>query len=74
MIDALFTRLFAVAADEEERQWCREFLDEQTQRLQVSGDAAWKKRLAEEPSAARTAAVATLVQSLIATNRFLYIE
>jgi len=73
-IDELFLRLLGVPATPREREMCRTFIEQQTTRLQTVTDAAWNAKLKKEPALARTGAFASLAQSLLATNRFLYVE
>lgn len=73
-IDQLFLRLVAASATPEEQKLCRDFFKKQLERLQGVKEAAWTARLKKEPELVRVAAFASLAQSVLATNRFLYVE
>lgn len=73
-INELFLRLLASSATPEELEMCRQFLAQQTERLTKATDAVWKKRLKDQPDLVQVSAFATLAQSVVATNRFLYVE
>ena len=70
----LYKRLFAATITDRERQMCMEFLSNQTERLRRNPDAGWQKTLKNSPDMAERRAFASLCQTLLASNRFLYID
>lgn len=73
-INAIFIRLFSCQPTKSELDNCKQFLEMQTETLQNGDDAEWKKQLAEKPGLASKAALANLCQTLMSSNRFLYVH
>jgi len=73
-IDDLFLHLLSSSATPEERELCRKFMTQQMKHLQAVTDTAWKNKLKKEPDLIQVGAFASLAQSVMATNRFLYVE
>lgn len=73
-IQAAFVRLFACPPTQAEQQACLQFVQSQTEVLEANEDVEWKKKMSEEPGLAARTAMASLCQSLMASNRFLYVQ
>ncbi len=71
-IDRLFALLFSERPTAQERSSCEAFLRDQTTTLQAETDDEWQKVKAADPNAVEHRAWATLCQTLMASNRFLY--
>ncbi len=70
----IFLSLFAERASAEELSYCQEFLSSQRDQFAKDKNPAWLKQLEQSPHAADQRALASLCQTLIASNRFLYID
>jgi hypothetical protein len=70
----IFLRLFAERASAEELSYCHDFLISQRDQFAKDQNPAWLKQLEKSPYAADQRALASLCQTLIASNRFLYID
>lgn len=73
-IRTLFVRLFSTEPSEAELELCRSFIVEQAKHFRKDTDKDWQKRLKEDPGQAQERALAALGQTLLASNRFLYVE
>ncbi len=73
-IDWLYGALFGAGATAAEQAACREFVSGQAELYRNDPDAKWQKTLAQEPAAADRRALATLCQTLLASNRFLHVD
>ena len=70
----LFMRLFAVLPSPEETRTLSEFLERQTEQFGRNPDAQLKAVMETEKNAPRSRAFSLLCQSLMASNRFLYVD
>jgi hypothetical protein len=70
----LYARLFTATISESEQQSCLEFLASQTEHFRLDPDAAWQEILKKSPEEAEQRAFASLCQTLLASNRFLYVD
>jgi hypothetical protein len=66
--------LFSAEPTEDERASCSQFLDQQARVFREWSNAEWQERLKGDASAADLRALASLCQTLICTNRFLYVD
>ena len=73
-IRSLFARLFSAEPTKEEFELCRSFFDEQAAHFLKNPDESWQQSLKDHPSQAGQRAMAALGQTLLASNRFLYVE
>jgi hypothetical protein len=73
-IDRAFVLLFGQTATPAQRKACREFLTRQTAHFREHGDAAWKANVKKWPHAPELRATAALCQTLMCSNRFLYVD
>jgi hypothetical protein len=73
-IRTAFVRLFACQPNSQELQQSVDFVQSQAAVLQQSEDAEWKKQRAERPELVNRAALASLCQVLLSSNRFLYVQ
>jgi hypothetical protein len=73
-IDLAFELLFAGAPTDAERSACQQFVTTQTEHFKTHGDKAWLDNVAKNPEAAEARALASLCQTLLCGNRFLYID
>ncbi len=73
-IEDLFIRLFASRPDDSDKEICLAYLDSQTQQFNEDKDKNWQDQLSKDPSLTTKRALATLCQTLVASNRFLYID
>jgi hypothetical protein len=69
-----FQRIFAGEPTHDQLQKCIFFLEQQAQALQASTDPDWKKKVDEKPELVNLTALANLCQSLLSSNRFLYVQ
>lgn len=69
-----YETLFARPPTEAEQTACESFLAEQQAYFQTNGDPKWLERTAQDPAAAPQRALACLCQTLICSNRFLYVD
>jgi hypothetical protein len=69
-----FLQLFACEPTTGQLQACVDFLEQQVEALQANTDAEWKKKIEERPELASLTALANLCQSLMSSNRFLYVQ
>ena len=70
----LYERLFAANITEKQRKMCQEFLARQTEWFRNDPDPSWQKVLEQSPGQAERRAFASLCQTLLASNRFLYVD
>ena len=70
----LFARLFSTNPTPDELELCRSFFKEQADHFLKDPDEAWQKSLKDHPEKADQRALAALGQTLLASNRFLYVE
>ncbi|MBX3441138.1 MAG: PSD1 domain-containing protein [Planctomyces sp.] len=73
-IQLAYLLLFGSEPAPDELAACREFVAEQTTAFRDWADDAWKTRIEQNPSAAEQRALAALCQTLICSNRFLYLD
>ena len=73
-VSRVFERFFATAPTDAELIECAEFLTQQTELARRDPDADWQKQLSDRPRVAESRALAILCQSLMASNRFLYVD
>ncbi|MCA9018760.1 MAG: DUF1549 domain-containing protein, partial [Planctomycetaceae bacterium] len=69
-----FRRFFGREATPEELNECIGYLRLQTDQLRLYDDPAWQEKIKQDSHIADEAAFASLCQSLLSTNPFLYIE
>ncbi len=69
-----FLLLFADEPTSEQQRECMQFLERQANALQANSDTQWQKELAARPELIRVTALANLCQSLMSSNRFLYVQ
>jgi hypothetical protein len=72
-IHSAFIRLFAAPPTTVEMQWCREYLQSQTNELSDRSTGETNNAAAAQLSV-EVRALATLCQTLLASNRFLYVD
>jgi len=70
----LFLRLFSIEPTDNEVQQCLDYLHEQAEQLRQYQGEEWVELVKKFNHAPDIAAHATLCQSLMSTNRFLYVE
>ena len=73
-VQQLFVRLFAKPPTDGQRQASLEFITRQAALFRRDPDAQWQAVLQESPQAATHRAWASLCQTLLASNRFLYVD
>ena len=73
-LDALFRKLFATAATDEEKRYLSSFLGRQEELFRADPNAEWQKKIKAQPDAPARRSLAALAQVLMASNRFLYID
>ena len=73
-IGKLYTRLFAAEPTASELDLCRAYLKQQTTHFLKDPNPDGQTTLKDHPERARKRALASLGQTLLASNRFLYIE
>lgn len=73
-LEDLFVRLFASLPDKSDKKMCLRYLESQTLQFIDDKDPTWQDQLSKDPTLARKRALATLCQTLVASNRFLYID
>jgi hypothetical protein len=73
-LENLFVRLFASLPDKSDKKMCLRYLESQTLQFIEDKDPIWQDQLSKDPTLARKRALATLCQTLVASNRFLYID
>ncbi|MEQ1829049.1 MAG: PSD1 and planctomycete cytochrome C domain-containing protein [Pirellula sp.] len=73
-LQALFQAMFSMPATDTEIQQCEAYLAEQRELFAGDQTPDWKKRIEKSPNAPDVRALASLCQSLMASNRFLYID
>jgi len=73
-IQVLFRRMFSAEPNEEEMKQIQLYLKKQADVLRQYDGKDWVKNVKKWPHAPEVAAHATLCQSLMSTNRFLYVE
>lgn len=74
MIRNLYIRLFSIEPTQSEYELCRSYIEQQTTYFQEAPDKSWQDQIKKNPEKIQQRVVATLAQSLIASNRFLYVE
>jgi hypothetical protein len=70
----LYRLLFAAEPTDKERARCRAFLDDLTKRFTADKEPKWQATLKKQPQAAANRALEALCQTLLAGNRFLYVD
>jgi hypothetical protein len=70
----LYRLLFAAEPTDKERARCRAFLDDLTKRFAADKEPKWQATLKKQPQAAANRALEALCQTLLAGNRFLYVD
>lgn len=73
-IERLFLRLFATGPTQNESQTIMDFLTQQEERFRADPDEEWQKAIKTSPRAPAQRALASLCQTLLASNRFLYVD
>ncbi|VTS01321.1 DUF1553 domain-containing protein [Tuwongella immobilis] len=73
-IDRLAKLLFGAAPTAEESQLYRSFVEQQTAYFSANGTPQWLAKVKKSPAVARNRALALLAQTLISSNRFLYVD
>lgn len=73
-IRSAYVRLFAHSPSENQLKDCVLFVTRQIAMLQSNNEEEWKKKVSEKSDWISQVAIANLCQSLMASNRFLYIE
>ena len=73
-VDLAFELLFASPPNPGERTACQQFVSSQAEYFKTSGDKAWLESVAKNPQAAEVRALASLCQTLLCSNRFLYVD
>lgn len=73
-IDLAFQLLFSTPPSEAERTACQQFIVQQTELFKTQGDKAWLESIAKNPQIAESRALASLCQTLLCGNRFLYVD
>ncbi|MCA9193678.1 MAG: DUF1553 domain-containing protein [Planctomycetales bacterium] len=73
-IEDAYLRLFSCAPTTHELSQCIEFLKLQTEALKANSDPDWKKVMEENSQAVSLTALSILCQSLLSSNRFLYVQ
>jgi hypothetical protein len=73
-VRSLYERLFADEPTAVEMELCQSFFHEQAEHFQKDPDETWQKALKEHPDKVQQRALAALGQTLLASNRFLYVE
>jgi mono/diheme cytochrome c family protein len=73
-VQQAFVRLFSCLPTDGEVAACSQFLATQAETLRTSGNEEWRKQLADRPELAARAAMASLCQTLLSSNRFLYVQ
>jgi mono/diheme cytochrome c family protein len=73
-IATLYRLLFAVEPTAKEKGRCKKFLDELAKRFAADKDPKWQATLQQQPDAAAKRATEALCQTLLASNRFLYVD
>ncbi len=66
--------LFAAEPTAAELARCRQFLAAETQRARAGQDPAWQATVKQHPHAPEVRALAGLCQTLLCSNRFLYVD
>jgi hypothetical protein len=66
--------LFAGEPTEADLKTCRTFIETQVKYYRDNGDTKWKETVKKEPRASEQRALASLCQTLLCSNRFLYID
>lgn len=73
-VEGLYQRLFSISPDPLSKEACLEYLEAQAIQFKEDKNQAWQKELSGDSTLARRRALATLCQTLVASNRFLYID
>ena len=73
-IALLYRLLFASEPTDKEQARCRAFLEDLTKRFAADKNAKWQETLKKQPQAAARRATEALCQTLLAGNRFLYVD
>ena len=66
--------LFAAEITEDEQTICEAFLKRQAEYFRINGDKKWLETVKKRPHAPDMRAMEALVQTLLSTNRFLYVD
>jgi hypothetical protein len=73
-IRRLFLYLYSSPPSEQEQDACIAFLQQQHEWFSQSTEASWRETCQSDPTALPRRVLATLCQTLMASNRFLYID
>lgn len=73
-IGMLFMKLFARHPSASERDFCNDYLSRQRELFAADSQPEWRKRIELESHAPDLRALASLCQTLTASNRFLYVD
>jgi hypothetical protein len=73
-INSAFLRLFGAAPKPEELAACLEFLNGETTDFAAFANAEWQERIKQQPDVPQKRALAALCQTLMCSNRFLYLD
>jgi hypothetical protein len=66
--------LFAAEPTPTELKACGAFLETQAKAFRTGGDKAWQEAVKKRPDAPQRRALASLCQTLLCSNRFLYVD
>ena len=69
-----FLRVYACEPTDGQLQHCVQFLQQQAQALRGNTDEEWNAKMEDRPELVELAALANLCQSLLSSNRFLYVQ
>lgn len=69
-----YLRLFCCEPTARQMQQAVQFIQQQKAALRDNRDDAWRKRIDEQPELVALTALANLCQSLLSSNRFLYVQ
>lgn len=73
-VNRVYQLLFSSSPTDEERKRCDEFLKKQEEYFTTFPDKEWQKLVKKNPHAAGARAMAVLCQTLLCSNRFLYVD
>jgi len=73
-VRTLYRRLFSIEPNERELKACVAFLDKQTEVFRADPNPEWQENVAKWPHAPHLRALASFGQSLLSSNRFLYVD
>lgn len=73
-VTRIFELLYAAKPSAEERKLCVKFVKRQEEHFRTHGDKDWLAQVKKYPASADSRALASLCQTLLASNRFLYVD